>query len=100
MYTVFKVSLVIWCISHFRQPSVLKMADGRPKRMKIWGPGVSIQCIQATCTFDSKVFKVSLKSFDEFRIFYSVSQKQLVVEKNKRKFGHRGGKNTVYRGYF
>ncbi len=39
---------VIWCISDFRRPCILKTADRRAKPTKIWASGASNEFIQGT----------------------------------------------------
>ena len=72
-----------------------KVAGHRAKRSEIWAPKMSMPCTQ--CTFDTSVIKVILGSFGSFWFSKKLSQKRLVVERNRVKFGPRGRVFSVHR---
>ncbi len=74
------------------------MAVLRAKLTKIMASMIRTWCIPDT--FDSQVFKVSLRLFGGFPLFdFLVSRKQLVMERNIGKFCSRG-RVFVYTWFF
>ncbi len=91
-------SEVILCTSEFRQPCISKLlaVEQSGPKFEPRGEGEAIQRVHGT--FDSYMFKVSLRSFGGIPIVGNLIAEMDVVRQKGPKFGP-GGKYTGYLGY-